>query len=71
MKIEKVKIVLTIIVLSLIIGLISGCSNGQWSSVPWNEDEIKQMKNEDKTEQAKQGEQDAPKKLSPFVRYIW
>ncbi len=68
---KKVKIVLTTIVLSLIIGLISGCSDGQWSSIPWTEEELKQMEENDTTEQEKQGDQGTPKKLSPFVRYTW
>lgn len=67
---KKVKIVLTIIVLSLIIGLISGCSNGQWITVPWTEKEIEQMKTADKIEQETQ-EEGVPKKFSPIVRYTF
>lgn len=68
---KKVKITLTIIALSLIIGLVSGCSDGQWSTIPWTEEELKQMEQNNTTEQEKPGGQGTPKKLSPFVRYTW
>lgn len=42
---KKVKIILTLTVISLTI-VISGCS-GKLSTPPWSEQEIEQMKNED------------------------
>jgi len=40
--VKKVRIILTIITLSLIM-CITGCSSGKLRTPPWNEDEIKEM----------------------------
>ncbi len=65
---KKVKMILTGILLSLII-VLSGCSGGKLSTLPWTKNEIEQMKNDDVPEQGKQD--GSPKKVSPFVRYTF
>ena len=61
---KKIKIILTLVLISLII-VASGCSSGKLTSPPWNEDEIKRIEDN----MSDTSETGTKVVVSPLLRY--